>query len=168
MKLSIVPLIVLLWFFSSCSHTYYVVRHAEKAVAGEGPVMNTPNDPPLSAAGMQRAEALKTVLHNKRIRYIYSTNTIRTRSTAQPISEYTGVPIQTYGPGPDSAFIRQLKKLKKNTLIVGHSNTIDDIANALAGETKVEGDLPESVYDQLFIIHYRKGGKKILFERVNY
>jgi phosphohistidine phosphatase SixA len=157
-------------FFSlaSCSHTYYVVRHAEKAMPGEGPVMNTPNDPPLSNKGMQRAQALKNILHDKNIRYIYSTNTIRTRSTAQPVSELTGLTIQTYGPKPDSAFIQQMKMLKKNTLIVGHSNTIDDIANGLAGATKVEGDLSESVYDQIFIIHYKRGGKKIVFQRVNY
>lgn len=153
---------------AGCSHTYYVVRHAEKAVPGDGPVMNTPNDPPLSELGQQRAIALKDLLHYKNIRHIYSTNTIRTRSTVQPISTVTGISIQTYGPRPDSAFIDHLKHLKKNTLIVGHSNTIDDIANGLAGSVKVEGDLPETVYDQLFIIHYRKGGRKVLFERVSY
>lgn len=163
-----IVLSLLLMVLASCSHTYYVVRHAEKAVPGNGAVMNTPNDPPLSTTGQQRAIVLKELLHDKSIRYIYSTNTLRTRSTVQPVSDATGIAIQTYGPRPDSAFIQQLKRLKKNTLIVGHSNTIDDIANGLAGETKVEGDLPESVYDQLFIIHYRKGGKKIVFERVNY
>lgn len=155
-------------FLSSCSHTYYVVRHAEKAVPAEGTVMNTPNDPPLSHVGEQRAIALKELLHDKGIRYIYSTNTIRTKSTAEPTSSLLGIPVRTYGPKPDSAFIHQLKSLKKNVLIVGHSNTIDDIANGLAGEQKVEGDLPETMYDQVFIIHYKKGGKKIVFERVSY
>lgn len=158
----------LISLLASCTHTYYVVRHAEKATPSQGTTMNTPNDPPLSATGLQRAEALKHVLSDKNIRYIFSTNTIRTRSTAQPISDLTGVNIQTYGPRPDTAFIQQLKKLRKNTLIVGHSNTIDDIANMLAGENKVEGDLPESVYDQLFIIRYKNGGKKIEFVRVSY
>ena len=160
--------VFLLVMLAGCSHTYYIVRHAEKAVPGEGPVMNTPNDPALSTMGLQRADALKKVLHDKNIRYIYSTNTIRTRSTAEPLSNLMNVPILTYGPRPDSAFIQQMKLLKKNTLIVGHSNTIDDIANGLAGETKVEGDLSETVYDQIFIIHYRRGGKKIVFERVSY
>lgn len=153
---------------ASCSHTYYVVRHAEKSVPGDGLVMNTPNDPPLSKMGEQRALALKELLHDKNIRHIYSTNTIRTRSTAQPLSEFTGIAIETYGPRPDSAFIQHLKHLKKNTLIVGHSNTIDDIANALSGSIKVDGDLPETVYDQLFIIHYKNGGKKIVFEKVSF
>lgn len=158
----------LISLLASCTHTYYVVRHAEKATPSEGTTMSTPNDPALSATGQQRAEALKHVLSDKNIRYIYSTNTIRTRSTAKPISDLTGVTIQTYGPRPDTSFIQQLKLLRKNTLIVGHSNTIDDIANMLAGENKVEGDLPESVYDQLFIIRYKNGGKRVEFSRVSY
>ncbi|HVK46226.1 MAG TPA: phosphoglycerate mutase family protein [Pseudobacter sp.] len=158
----------LISLLASCTHTYYVVRHAEKATPSDGTVMNTPNDPPLSATGQQRSQALKNVLSDKGIRHIYSTNTIRTRSTAQPLSELLNLNIQTYGPRPDTAFIQQLKQLRKNTLIVGHSNTIDDIANMLAGEQKVDGDLPESVYDQLFIIRYKNGGKKIEFSRVSY
>lgn len=158
----------LISLLASCTHTYYVVRHAEKATPSDGTVMNTPNDPPLSATGQQRAQALKNVLSDKGIRHIYSTNTIRTRSTAQPLSELLNLNIQTYGPRPDSTFIQKMKLLKKNTLIVGHSNTIDDIANMLAGEQKVDGDLPESVYDQLFIIRYKNGGKKIEFSRVSY
>ena len=158
----------LICLLASCTHTYYVVRHAEKATPSGGTVMNTPNDPPLSTTGQQRAQALKNVLRDKGIRYIYSTNTIRTRSTAQPLNELLNLNIQTYGPRPDTAFIQQLKLLRKNTLIVGHSNTIDDIANMLAGEQKVDGDLPESVYDQLFIIRYKNGGKKIEFSRVSY
>lgn len=158
----------LISLLASCTHTYYVVRHAEKATPSDGTVMNTPNDPPLSVSGQQRAQALKNVLSDKVIRHIYSTNTIRTRSTAQPLSELLNLNIQTYGPRPDTAFIQQLKLLRKNTLIVGHSNTIDDIANMLAGEQKVDGDLPESVYDQLFIIRYKNGGKKIEFSRVSY
>lgn len=158
----------LISLLASCTHTYYVVRHAKKATPSDGTVMNTPNDPPLSATGQQRAQALKNVLSDKGIRHIYSTNTIRTRSTAQPLSELLNLNIQTYGPRPDSTFIQKMKLLKKNTLIVGHSNTIDDIANMLAGEQKVDGDLPESVYDQLFIIRYKNGGKKIEFSRVSY
>lgn len=158
----------LISLLASCTHTYYVVRHAEKATPSDGTVMNTPNDPPLSVSGQQRAQALKNVLSDKGIRHIYSTNTIRTRSTAQPLSELLNLNVQTYGPRPDTAFIQQLKLLRKNTLIVGHSNTIDDIANMLAGEQKVDGDLPESVYDQLFIIRYKNGGKKIEFSRVSY
>jgi hypothetical protein len=40
---------------SSCTHTYYIVRHAEKA----SQEANMSSDVPLTDQGKQRAEALK-------------------------------------------------------------------------------------------------------------
>lgn len=116
------------------------------------------SDVPLSPAGGQRAEALKEVLRDKKIGYVYSTNTIRTRSTAQPLADLSGLPVRVYGPRPDSAFIQTLKDLDKNTLVVGHSNTVDDIVNMLCGYKAVPGDLNENQYDHLFIVR-RKGSR---------
>lgn len=140
----------------SCSNTIYVVRHAEKA-----PQVGNNSDVALSAEGQQRAQALKSALTDKKIEQVYSTNTIRTKSTAQPTADHFGLSINTYGPRPDSAFINLLKTSKKNTLVVGHSNTIDDIANMLTGTNEAGGDLKDSDYDNLFIIK-RKGDKFIL------
>lgn len=145
----------------SCTHTYtyYVVRHAERADGG----MNTMgNDPPLSEAGLQRAEKLKEVLKNKNIGAIYSTNTIRTKSTVQPAADYFKLPVTIYGPQPDSVFIASVKALKKNVLIVGHSNTVDDIVNMLCGEKKVSSDLKEAEYNRLFVVKIK--GEKTGFE----
>src|SRR5215213_1082582 len=109
---------------TACSQTYYIVRHAEKAVPDAGNTMMA-NDPPLSDIGKARANALLEALKNEKIAYIFSTNTTRTRTTAEPLSKHLNVLVQTYGPRPDSAFIQQLKALKKDALIVGHSNTVD-------------------------------------------
>ena len=147
-------------FLTSCSHTYYVVRHAEKEQPSPGLVMSNPNNPPLTTVGMERAEALKAVLADKKIHYIFSTNTIRTLSTIAPIEALVGIEPVLYTK-VDSSFIGQLKKLKKNTLVVGHSNTVDDIVNALSGQTFVRADLQDNEYDRLFIIKY-KGNKKIV------
>ncbi len=49
------------------------------------------SDVPLSDKGKERAEALKEVLKNKKIAYVFSTNTIRTKSTAQPTADYFGL-----------------------------------------------------------------------------
>ena len=136
----------------SCSHTYYVVRHAEKA-AGSG-TMNS--DPPLSAIGETRAQQLKELLKDEKIKKIYSTRFIRTRKTAEPLRALKGLEIVEYGPAPDSLFIATLKSQRLNTLIVGHSNTVDDIVNGLTGENSVPGDLDESVYDQLYVITYKR------------
>jgi hypothetical protein len=60
-----------------------------------------------------------------------------------------------------NAFIERVKSIKKgDVLIVGHSNTIDDLANKLAGSTVVPGDLKDSEYDNLYILK-RKGDKYI-------
>ncbi len=153
---------------TGCSHTYYVVRHAEKAAAGSGTMMA--NDPPLTEAGMQRADALRDSLEHKGIRYIYSTNTQRTRFTAEPLRARLGLQTTLYNPAqPDSAFIATLQSLRKSALIVGHSNTVDDIVNKLCGAQKVAGDLADNEYDNLFVVRYRHFfGTKIHFERRKY
>ena len=148
----------------SCSNTIYVVRHAEKASGIDMASMKPSTDPPLTIEGEERALALKQILGSKNVKHIFSTNTLRTTSTAKPWKElYLGMPIQIYSSRPDSmkTFIQRIKAIKKgDILIVGHSNTIDDIANKIAGSTVVPGDLDESIYDNLFILK-RKGDKYV-------
>ncbi|HLF44852.1 MAG TPA: histidine phosphatase family protein [Chitinophagaceae bacterium] len=156
-------------FYSSCTTVkYYVVRHAEKATASEGTVMSTPNDPPLSSAGKVRAIELGEVLKSRQIMNIYSTNTIRTISTAQPLKNLRGLPIEFYNTRDSlDYFIEKLKNIKKgNSLIVGHSNTVDNIVNKLCGEIKIAADLPDSEYDNLYLVI--KKGKKMFFENKTY
>lgn len=127
------------------------MRHAEK----EAQSANMSSDVPLSAAGKERAEALKSTLQNKKIKHIYSTNTLRTKSTAQPLSEVIGVSIQTYDPR-DTSFVSKIKALPKgNVLIVGHSNTVDDLVNRFYPKAQLK-DLPDTQFGDLFIIK-RKG-----------
>lgn len=142
-------------FLTSCSRTYYIVRHAEKAVPSLGTKMNTPDDPVLSDEGKARAQNLKEVLKDQNIAAIYSTNTIRARTTVEPLSQVLGVSIQTYGPRPDSTFINKLKASRGNTLVVGHSNTVDDIVNGLLNEKKLS-DLADSEYNNLFVVKYKR------------
>lgn len=155
---------------SSCSSVrYYIVRHAEKQAASTGTVMNTADDPPLSAAGRVRAIELREVLKNKGIRYIFSTNTTRTISTAQPLEDLQGeTKLEIYNTKDSLDFlIDKLKAIQKgNALIVGHSNTVDDIVNKLVGETKVPKDLPDSEYDNLYIV--TKKGNRFKFENKTY
>ncbi len=156
--LLLVPALVL----TACGHTYYVVRHAEKAIQAQ----NMSSDVPLTTLGSQRALTLKDLLQRKKISAVYSTNTIRTMSTAKPTADYFHVTIQQYGPKPDSSFILALKLLKKNALIVGHSNTVDDIVNGLTGTTTVAADLQDNEYDNLFVI--KINGRKIKFQKKKY
>jgi len=158
-KMKWFPLFFLLLFLVSCSHSYYIVRHAEKQSAG--PNMNS--DVALTVPGEQRAEDLMNELKHKKIGYVYSTQTVRTILTATPTADYFGVEIKIYGPRPDSSFISQLKLLKKNTLVVGHSNTVDDIVNMLCSSMQVPSDLKDNEYDNLFVV--RKKGNRYKFSR---
>jgi broad specificity phosphatase PhoE len=142
--------------FASCARTtYYVVRHAEKEAAAP----NMSSDVELSAAGKERALQLRQVLSDKGIKHIYSTQTKRTTGTAKPLSDGIGVPVQTYNPA-DTGLVTRVKALKGNVLIVGHSNTVDDLVNGLTGKPLLQ-ELPDTQYGDLFIVNKR--GKKYSF-----
>jgi broad specificity phosphatase PhoE len=169
MPKTILYLIFLITVSSCGSVKYYIVRHAEKEAASTGTTMNTPDDPPLSAAGRVRAIELREALKNKGVQYIFSTNTIRTISTAQPLEELQGgTKIETYNTRDSlDHFINRIRGIQKgNVLIVGHSNTVDDIVNKLAGQIKVPKDLPDSEYDNLYIV--TKKGNRFKFENKTY
>jgi len=151
-------------YFTSCSRTVYVVRHAEKLTPSEGSSKMMENDPALSDAGKVRALVLKNELAKEHIAHIYSTNTIRTRSTAEPLSEAINVKVELYA-NTDS-LVATMRSVKGNVLVVGHSNTVDDIVNKLCGQTKVATDLLDAEYDNLFVVKMR--GKKIVFAKRKY
>jgi broad specificity phosphatase PhoE len=162
--------LVLLVLVTSCGNTFYIVRHAEKETGIDPATMKTFTDPPLSPAGDLRALELKEMLSGKNVKHIFSTNTLRTISTAKPLKElFLNMPIQIYSSKSDSvdAFIQKLKEIRKgNVLVVGHSNTVDDLANKLSGKKVVPGDLKDNEYDNLFII--KRKGKGFVFKAEKY
>src|SRR5678816_2264441 len=161
---SFVSVIILSSCFILCTRTIYIVRHAEKIASSDSAAKMMQNDPPLSEAGKVRALVLKDELASKHVDHIYSTNTTRTRSTAEPLSQAIKVNVETYS-NIDS-LISTIKSIKGNVLVVGHSNTVDDIVNKLCGQTKIAADLKDGEYDNLFIVKFK--GKKSTFDRVKY
>ena len=156
MKLLLALLVSLICF--SCNyHSYYIVRHAEKEAASPNMMSG---DVPLTSEGKERAQKLVALMDGRKLAAVYSTNTIRTKSTVQPTADYFHLPVTIYGPRPDSAFISGLKKQRGNVLVVGHSNTVDDIVNALTGENKLK-DLDDAEYNRLFIVRIR--GNKVSY-----
>ena len=141
---------IVLGLLSGCaSHTLYLVRHAEKA--------STPvNDPPLTVAGQQRAQALLDTLRDKKIAFIYSTNTLRTRATAQPLAQAIDVPIKPYATDTLWEVARRLTKLRRgNALVVGHSNTLLPLLDQLP-VTHMKKTIPDSDYDNLFVVKVKR------------
>ena len=144
--------ILVVWALSSCTTSFYVVRHAEKSATPK-------EDPLLTVEGSQRAERLKTILENKGIEKIYSTKTVRTMTTGKPMADAISIQIEIYEPKSQTAFLETLKKSKQNTLIIGHSNTIRHIINGLAEKEFLNKDLEDSEYSNLFLVKRVKLGK---------
>jgi 2,3-bisphosphoglycerate-dependent phosphoglycerate mutase len=141
--------IVTLFLLSCKTSTYYIVRHAEK----ESSTMTT--DVALSEAGRTRAMALKDALPSG-IHAIYSTNFVRTRATIQPyIDANPGQTLRLYSSDSLGYYIDQWKMLRGKTIIVGHSNTVDDIVNGLTGQHLLD-NLPDSQYGDLFVVTVKR------------
>jgi 2,3-bisphosphoglycerate-dependent phosphoglycerate mutase len=121
----------------------FIVRHAEKAAPGR-------NDPELSAAGQERAEALGRVLKDAEITAIFTTEFKRTQETAAPTAKATQI-TPTIVPAKDiPGLVEKLHGLKGNALIVAHGNTIPDLVKELGIATPV--NIPENDYSELLII----------------
>jgi broad specificity phosphatase PhoE len=128
--------------------TIYIVRHAEKA--------DTSRDPELSHAGHARANTLAHVLTDAGLDAIFVTDTHRSRQTAAPTAAATGLGPVQYDGGDSAALAARIAAdhAGQQVLVVGHSNTLDDIAAALG----IAGlaDLEESQFDRLYVV--RAGG----------
>ena len=130
--------------------TVIAVRHAEQTDQSQ-------DDPPLSAAGAARAQALASVVSKSGVKTIYVTQFKRTKDTAAPTAENLNarvieVPVDR---AKIADYAPQLVKriLADNrggvVLVVGHSNTIPAIVEALTNVkvTAIEHDQ----FDRLFI-----------------
>lgn len=123
--------------------TYYLVRHAEKT-------MDKP-DPGLTLEGTQRARDLAVRLKEAKVTKIYSSDYVRTRDTAAPLADATGVTVTLYDPRELSAFAKQLLNERGQIVVVGHSNTTPQLAELLnvdGGEPIVEA----TEYNRLYVI----------------
>ena len=133
--------------------TIYLVRHAEKELSAVNP-----KDPPLTPCGMQRAESLATFLKDVDLDEIYSTDYLRTKSTAQPTVREKGKEVQFYDPNKLEEFAKLLINNKKDALVVGHSNTTATLAGLLVGEEL--GSFDESIYNRVYqVVLYKDKGR---------
>lgn len=131
--------------------TYILIRHAEKDTTAKGSTTMQAN-PQLSSMGQERAKRLITALHEYSLDEIYSTNFIRTKSTALPIAEVSKKEIQLYDHKNLKAFADNLLlQNNKTILVVGHNTTTPGLANLLLKESKYSS-LDESVYNKIFIV----------------
>ena len=139
--------------------TVYIVRHAERLDA-------SPNSP-LSPAGHARASTLAHVLRSERIRAVFVTEFVRTRQTGARVAAQANVtPTQYPANNPQSvANTIATQHAGERVLVVGHSNTVDDIAAALGAPGL--SDLAENQFDRLFVVN-RVGAAGAHLSRLRY
>jgi broad specificity phosphatase PhoE len=106
------------------SFSIYLVRHAEKQ-SGQ------PGD--LTTCGKQRADDLIEVLRSVDIETIYSSDVLRSTSTARPIAKQRQLEIEIYDRSKLEDFSRQLLRQQKNAVVVGHLNTTPMLTGFLSG-----------------------------------
>lgn len=161
-------LIVLAFFFVGQQNIYaqkttkiWVVRHAEKDTSDP-----KDRDPDLSPVGKERAEALAKYLKGVKLDSIFSTNYKRTKLTGYPTADKIGLAIKTYDPAAQKEFAQGLIKNAqgKKMLIIGHSNTVQEILVAF-GATKPVKELTDDDYDYIFTLTLKGDKKEVKVDR---
>jgi 2,3-bisphosphoglycerate-dependent phosphoglycerate mutase len=152
--------VIVFAYFSTFSRpvtTVILVRHAEKRIEPSNP------DPDLTPAGEARALEIARMFSNSGINAIYATQYKRTQQTVKPLSEKAGVAVTLLDANQvDELANRVLTSNRGQTVFVaGHNNTVPAVINKLSGENIQV--IPESEYDNLFIVTvYRYGKAKVL------
>ena len=133
LALGLVTLAVLAWaVLSASTTTVYVMRHAEPASAGEGP---------LSLAGELRAgrvrQSFGEVPQSVRLDAIFVSEDRRTQDTARPLGEALGAPVIVVPAGDPGLVARRVLSDHRGgrVLVIADAPGIPAIVAALSGET---------------------------------
>ena len=133
-------------FSLHAQNTVFVVRHAEKAA----PTGAAEKDPDLSPAGSARAAALAEMLRDAQITAIFATEYKRTQQTAEPLARALQIEMTVHPASDTAALVTQVKEARGNALVVGHSNTVPAILQALGAEDPV--NIGDNDYDNVFVV----------------
>ncbi|MDY7093353.1 MAG: phosphoglycerate mutase family protein [Acidobacteriota bacterium] len=134
--------------------TVILVRHAEKAAEPR-------RDPPLTAQGEARARWLGEVLSRAEVGHIYSTDTLRTRSTAGLMAEALGLEVTVLPPRDLEAMAVALRSHPGEVVLsVGHSNTLGPLAELLGGEPLAP--IAEDDYEGFYVLTLGEDGASTL------
>lgn len=157
--------LLMLLFFSATAYAqekegakvFILMRHAEKE-------QTLGADPLLSPHGQQQALVLASLLKDQKISAVYATPYRRTEHTAAPLAKEKGVKVMFYDPTKGVALVEKLKTSPATegaTVLIGHSNTIPALVNALYGSQAVEA-IAEDEYGQIFIVTLNEQGESSL------
>lgn len=141
--------------------TIVLVRHADVDAAGQ--------DPPLNAAGQQRAQDLAAALDDAGLTAIYTSDLQRTQQTAAPAAARESLSPLVFavnnGPAQQAADIAA--HIRENfsgrtVLVVGHSNTVPLVIEALGFSPA--SPIAADEFDRMFIVRRLKDDPVTLIE----
>ncbi len=136
--------------------TIILLRHAEKDVSPGADKVN----PDLTPEGKQRAQNLVKKINKYKPTAIYSSDYIRTKSTAAPLAAKRKLAVQIYDPRPLKELAALIMEGKfKSVVVVGHNNTTPELANLLIKQEKYQA-LAETEYNKSWIIKIKKNDNK--------
>ena len=148
------------------STTVIVIRHAEKDLSV------SVADPPLTQAGEARAALLARMFGDAtalgHLDAIYVSPALRNRLTAAPLAARLGISV-TVAPADDPQGLAR-RALREHgggrVLIVGHTDTVPRIVEALSGDSKVP-EINDREYGTMYIVTVPKIGHANVL-RLNY
>jgi broad specificity phosphatase PhoE len=137
----------------------FLVRHAEQAPDDDDPV--------LTEAGHQRAQALAQVLKDAGINVIYTTERRRSIQTAEPISKLLNIEPKRLLLRDRDGLIGRLRSqhVHDRVLVVSHSLTLPRLLKVWGYH--LDTTIAEKEYDNLFVI-ISKGDGSPLVLRLRY
>jgi phosphohistidine phosphatase SixA len=157
-----------------------LVRHADKAA-------QPADDPPLTAAGVKRAQDLAAALRTAGVTAIITTQLRRTRETAQPLATALGIVPEVVNvgeralvpnPASDTQFPPEVVKERAEyikalepavrrhsgvVLVVGHDWSVPGLIASLGGPQL--SNICSSVYDNLFVLTSANGKVNLIHAR---
>jgi phosphohistidine phosphatase SixA len=115
---------------------YFVMRHLDTPEGERDPDLTAQGRRrgDLTAQGQRRAALLPDFFfEDERPAAIYVSDFRRTRQTAAPLAARLGLTPIVYDPADTPALVARVRAGPLPALIVGHSNTVPDIIEALGG-----------------------------------
>jgi phosphohistidine phosphatase SixA len=139
MKLLAILMAATLSATTATAQTVIVVRHADRAAEDD-----------LIAAGLQRAQDLKASLAAAGVTLVITSDTKRARLTGAPTAQAAHAQTQELADPVAIAAAVRAAPPTSTVLVVGHSNTVPKIVQALGGPTLP--DLADACFDRMFVI----------------